>query len=142
MSKICFRKYIFVGFFPPTHSPLVQHRGNFIIGMFSLERLRLYIRLNINMSHKNLNAYQENRYFRTSSFYAAVFLFAKGQTLVNIDKVTDTKRAQFIFLDTPERELLLQSFNFAKEDSPEAMVDARKLIMAIKQLKDKLYQNY
>lgn len=83
----------------------------------------------------------DNRYFRTSSFYAAAFLFAKDQTLVNIDKVTDPKRAQFVFLDTPERETLLQSFNFAKEDSPEVMVDARKFVMAIKMLKDKLYQN-
>lgn len=89
---------------------------------------------------KNINAYQDNRYFQTSSFYAAAFLFAKDQTLVNIDKVTDPRRAQFVFSDSPERESLLQNFNFAKEDSPEVMVDARKFVTAIKQLKDKLYQ--
>lgn len=90
----------------------------------------------------NKDTYQDSRYFRLSSFYAAAFLFAKDQTLVNIDKVTDSRRAQFVFLDTPERELLLQNFNFAKEDSSEVMVDARKLIMAIKTLKDKLYQDF
>jgi len=79
-------------------------------------------------------------YFRTTSFYAACFLFAKDQILVNIDKVTDPRRSQFVFLDTPERESLLQNFNFAKENSPEVMVDARKFVTAIKQLKEKLYQ--
>lgn len=91
--------------------------------------------------NENLHTYQDARYFRTSSFYAAAFLFVKDQTLVNIDKVTDSKRSQFVFLDTPERESLLQNFNFAKENSPEAMVDARKFVMVIKMLKDKLYQD-
>lgn len=87
--------------------------------------------------NKNLS---QDKYFRTSSFYAAAFLFSKGLELINIDRV-DSKRSQFVFLDIPERELWLQSFNFAKEDSPEAMVDARKFVMAIKMLKDKLYMS-
>lgn len=80
------------------------------------------------------------RYFRTSSFYAAAFLYAKDQILVNIDKVSDVKRAQFVFLNSSELQLILQSFNYAKEDSPDVMVDARKYMTAIKMLKDKLYQ--
>ena len=63
---------------------------------------------------KDLNAYQDNRYFRTSNFYSAAFLFAKGQTLVNVDKLADPKRAQFVFMDSPEREPLLQNFNYAE----------------------------
>jgi len=82
----------------------------------------------------------DDRYFRISSFYAAAFLFARGLELVNIDK-SDSKRAQFVFLDTPERALLLDGFNFGKEDSPEAMVDSRKMVSAIKTIKDKLYQD-
>ncbi len=89
---------------------------------------------------ENPNAYKDDRYFRTSSFYTACFLFAKDQVLVNIDKVTDPRRAQFVFLDSPERESLLQEFNFGKEDSPSVLIDARKFVTAIKQLKDKLYQ--
>ena len=89
---------------------------------------------------ENQNTYQNDRYWKTSSFYVACFLFAKDQTLVNIDKVTDVKRSQFVFLDSPEREQLLQNFNFAKENSPEVMVDARKFVTAIKQLKQGLYQ--
>jgi len=80
-----------------------------------------------------------NKYFRTTSFYLASFLFAKGLELVNIDR-TDTKKCAFVFIDTPLRELLVGVFNFGKEDDPEVMVDARKMIAAIRQLKEKLYQ--
>lgn len=86
-----------------------------------------------------LNPNTDNRYFRLTSFYTAAFLFAKGMELVNIDH-TDPQRSQFVFLDTPNREQFVHNFDFAKEDSPEALVDARKFVMAIKMLKDKLYQ--
>lgn len=90
----------------------------------------------------NSNSYkdQDNRYFRTHSFYTAAYLFVNGLTLVNIDKVTDSKRAYFVFLDTSERESLIKNFSFAGDDSPEVMVDARRFVIAIKTLKDKLYQ--
>lgn len=87
-----------------------------------------------------MNNNNSDKYFRTSSFYTACFLFSKDQVLVNIDKVTDPRRAQFVFLDSPERESLLQGFNYAKEDAPGVLIDARKFVTAIKQLKDKLYQ--
>jgi len=89
---------------------------------------------------KNAITKQKDKYFRISSFYVAAFLFAKGLEMVNVDKITNPKRAQFVFIDTPEREIWLNNYNFAKEDLPEAMVDARKFVMAIKMLKDKLYQ--
>ncbi len=79
------------------------------------------------------------RYFRLANFYTAAFLFAKGLELVNIDR-TDPKHSQFVFKDCPERELLVRRFNFAPEDSPEVLIDVRKFVMAIKMLKDKLYQ--
>ncbi len=90
---------------------------------------------------KILNKNQDSRYFRLTSFYLAAFLFAQGLELVNIDR-SDARRSQFVFLDTPEREQLLQDFNYSSEDSPESKIDARKFVMAIKMLKDKLYQNY
>ena len=90
---------------------------------------------------KTKTSKKDDRYFRISSFYVASFLFAKGLELVNVDKITNPKRAQFVFRDSPERETLVKSYNFAKEDSPEAMIDARKFVMAIKMLKDKLYQD-
>ena len=83
----------------------------------------------------------DGRYFRISSFYTAAFLFAKGIELVNIDNLQKGKSI-FVFRDSPEREEYLRAFSFAKEDSPDSLIDARKFVMAIKMLKDKLYQNY
>ena len=81
-----------------------------------------------------------DKYFRTTNFYLASFLFAKGLELVNIDKA-DPKRCVFVFFDTSEREMLVEVFNFAPENHTEVMTDARKLIYASKRLKDKLYQD-
>ena len=89
-----------------------------------------------------MDVYKDSRYFSLSNFYATAFLVAKDQTLVNIDKLADPKRAQFILLNTPELEPLLHNYNFAQEDSPEVLVDARKFVTAIKTLKDKLYQDF
>lgn len=88
------------------------------------------------MRTKNSN----QTHFKISSFYASAFLFAKGLELIDIDKKHNSKRADFIFQDSPQREKWLKEFNFAKKNSPEAMVDAREFVLAIKMLKDKLYQ--
>lgn len=82
----------------------------------------------------------QDKYFRTNSFNVAVFLFTRGIALVNIVKTADPRRKSFVFLDFPEREWLLERFNFAKEDDPEVLVDARKMAKAMKALKEKLYQ--
>lgn len=84
---------------------------------------------------------KDYRYYHLTSFYAACFLFTRGQELVNIEaNPQNQKQFQFVFLDTPERELLMYVYNFSKEDAPEVMVDPRKFVTAIKMLKDKLYQ--
>jgi hypothetical protein len=83
---------------------------------------------------------KDERYFKTSSFQLALFLFVKKMELANIDRITDSKRATFVFIDCPEREDLLQAFNYGKEDDSSVMVDARKFITATKNLKEKLYQ--
>ncbi len=88
-----------------------------------------------------MNNQNTDKYYRVSSFQLACFLFAKNLELVNINKI-DTKKSEFVFLNSPEREFLVQSFNFSREDAPEVMVDVRKFIMSSKMLKDKLYQNY
>lgn len=88
----------------------------------------------------SINSQQDDKYFRTSSFYTACFLYSKGFELTNVDKLTDPRRAHFVFINLPELELVLHSFNFAKEDSSEVMTDCRKFITAIKHLKNALYQ--
>lgn len=89
----------------------------------------------------NMMIDEKGRYFKTSNFYISAFLFTKGLELVNVVKL-DSRHSSFVFRDTPERENFVQSFNFAKENCSEVMVDARKFVVAIKTLKDKLYQNH
>jgi len=81
------------------------------------------------------------RYFRTNNFNLAVFLFTKGINLANIDRLDNQKRATFVFVESPQTEELIHEFDYAKENDGIVMVDARKLIYATKQLKDKLYQS-
>lgn len=85
--------------------------------------------------------YNDSRYYRTSNFYLAAFLFAKGIEIAGVDRPVNSKKAMFVLVDHPRREELLRDFNFATENSGEVTVDARKLIYAIKTLKEKLYQD-
>jgi hypothetical protein len=79
------------------------------------------------------------KYFSSTNFYFASFLFAKGFELVNVDKITNPKKARFVFANSPEIEDLQEIFTLGKSDSPEIMVDAKRFVMAIKSLKDQLY---
>lgn len=82
---------------------------------------------------------ENNKRFSTSKFYSAVFLYIKGLQLIDIDH-TNPNRAQFVFIDTPEREELIRQFNFSEKNSPIVMVDAREYEVAVKLFKDRLYQ--
>ena len=84
---------------------------------------------------------KNNNYFRLQSFYLAAFLFSKGMELVDVDKITHPKRATFVFLDSPKREAHVAAYNYAPGDAPGSLVDARRLVSAIKTLKEKLYQD-
>ena len=81
---------------------------------------------------KNENIYP------TEDFYLDVFLIYKGLQIIYIDR-ENPKRCKFVFADNPNREKLVQSYNFAIPDSKEILIDVRKLILAIKDLKNKLY---
>lgn len=80
-----------------------------------------------------------DRYFRSSNFNVVAFLYAKGVALANIDKTANSRRATFVFVDTPERETLVHAFNHGKEDDPLLMIDARRMLAATRELKEKLY---
>ena len=86
----------------------------------------------------DINTYGDE-YYLTSGFYIAVFLYIKGLQLVDIDR-SNPQRAQFVFADSPLRENLVRQFTFSEKNFPEVMVDARDFQVAIKTLKDKLYQ--
>ena len=80
----------------------------------------------------------KNKYFRTPNFDLSIFLFAKEMELVGINPI-EGRRCEFAFVDTPAREMLVGAFTFGKENDPLLMVDARKIIFATKNLKNKLY---
>lgn len=84
---------------------------------------------------------ETSKYYRTADLPMASFLYAKGIELVNIDKLSDEKRAYFVFVESPLREELTHIYNFVPDDDERAFVDARKMIYANKTLKEKLYRN-
>lgn len=83
----------------------------------------------------------DDRYFRTSSFGISVFLLAKNIELADIDKISNSKRATFVFVNCPDLQDLLQAFNYGKDDDLSVMVDVRRVLLATRQLKEKLYQD-
>lgn len=95
----------------------------------------------MNTEDKNLNKYDSDRYYRTNQFNVAAFLFAKGFEIAGVDKTINPRRADFIFPNSVELEIAVHEFNFAKDSSPEILVNARTLFSAIKQLKNILYQD-
>lgn len=86
-----------------------------------------------------MKTHRSDKYFETSNFYLSAFLFAKGFELVKI-KRTLTQRCEFVFDDKPEITNLAEQFFYAKENSKEILVDARLIVTAIRNLKDRLYQ--
>ena len=85
---------------------------------------------------KNTN----EKYFRTTSFYTACFLFSKGHELVNVDRLQDPKKADFVFINSSDLQLSVHEFNFSKDDSPTLLINVRAFITAIKQIKNALYE--
>ena len=83
---------------------------------------------------------ENKNHFKNSSLNLSVFLIAKGMQLVGIEKHQFSNKATFIFSNNLRCEQLTQIFNFAKANDPETLIDARKLLVELKNLKDRLYQ--
>ena len=79
-----------------------------------------------------------NQNYQTDNFYLATFLISKEIQLINIDR-TNPKHCFFIFKPNPRIESLVHSFSFAIQNSKDVMIDARRLIDAVKNLKNNLY---
>ena len=80
-----------------------------------------------------------HKYHKTTNFYWACFLYAKGCEIAGINNFPGTSKAEFVFVKPPDINIWLEIFNFGKENAPEMLIDSRKLIQAIRELKDKLY---
>jgi len=85
---------------------------------------------------------ENKKLYRSSSFYTVIFLIVKGGLeLVSIEpSPINPNRSVFVLKDSPNRSNLLKELNFAEENSPSVMVDFRKVVTAIKNLKTNLYQ--
>ena len=86
-----------------------------------------------------MNYKDNDKYFCTSNFYLAVFLYTKELQLIDIDR-SNPQRSQFVFVDSQARQQLVRGYSFSEKNTLEVMVDAREFSMAIKTLKNKLYQ--
>ena len=76
--------------------------------------------------------HDNDKYFRTSDFYLAAYLFARGAIITGIN--VDTGRAVFAFLDSMELDDWYEEFRFGKP-----LIDARFLICSISVLQKKKY---
>jgi hypothetical protein len=76
-----------------------------------------------------------DKYWRTSDFYLAAYLFAKGAVITGVR--ADDGRAAFAFLNSPEMDEWYDEFRFGKP-----LIDARILIWSISILRKKKYEAF
>lgn len=74
--------------------------------------------------------------YSTTSFYLSAFLIAKGVRLVGLNQTGDFARRDFVFVDSPEREKLVNEYNFNQQ----AEINVRDFVSAIRQLKSLLHE--
>jgi|APSaa5957512622_1039677.scaffolds.fasta_scaffold47760_2 hypothetical protein len=77
---------------------------------------------------------EDTKEYRTSDFYIASFLIAKGFKVAWIDK-TNPKRYVFIFQDTADWESLVDDYLYRQ-----AVVEPQAFANAIKELKQFIYR--
>ena len=80
----------------------------------------------------------KNRYFRSSSFPLAVFLFTKGEQIAGINPTENPNKKEFAFVKTDRLDELVEIFKFGENDDPELLVPIRLVEQARRQLLDRL----
>jgi len=79
-----------------------------------------------------------NKNFKTNSFYLAAFLLAKNIDLASVEKTAFSKTV-FIFHNSDELQKLIGIFNFSKENDPILLVNFKRVEASIKRLKSLIY---
>ncbi len=74
--------------------------------------------------------------YSTASFYLGAFLIAKGVQLVGLNQTGDFTRRDFVFIDSPAREKLVNEYNFNQQIE----VNVKDFVAAIRQLKSLLHE--
>jgi len=80
-----------------------------------------------------------NEFFKTTSLNLTTFLVVKDYNLIKI--LNDSKRKTFVFKNSPELRKLVQLFHFGDDNDSDLMVDGRKILQALRDIKTKLYSN-
>ena len=81
----------------------------------------------------------KEKYFKTKDLHLATFLFSKEQFIIAIEN--DDKRKLFVFSNSPRLKELTEAFNFGDKDNPEILVDARKILWAYREVKNKIFNS-
>jgi len=77
----------------------------------------------------------EEKIFKTSDFYTAAFLLSQGFKLITLNR-ENPHRVFFVFEDKAGREKLIEDFFHS-----EVVIEPRKFITAIKELKSLIYSD-
>ncbi|MDO8430177.1 MAG: hypothetical protein Q7S73_02320 [bacterium] len=79
-----------------------------------------------------------DRYFRSSSFPLAVFLFARGEQIAGINHTDNPNKKEFAFVHTDRLNELCEIYKFGKDEDVELLVPIRLVEQARRQLLDRL----
>jgi len=74
--------------------------------------------------------------YSTTNFYLGAFLIARGVQLVGLNRTGDFTRRDFVFVDSPAREKLVNEYNFNQQTE----IGVRDFVAAIRQLKSLLHE--
>lgn len=80
-----------------------------------------------------------SEFFKTTSLNLTTFLVVKDYNLIKI--LNGSKRKTFVFKDSSELRELVRIFHFGGDNDPGLMVNSRKILQTLRDIKSKLYSN-
>lgn len=80
---------------------------------------------------------KKNKYFRTTNFQLATFLFAKNQQISGISPIS-TEQKEFVFIKTNYLEELVWLYKFGDRDDERLLVYVHRYEQARRELLEKL----
>lgn len=81
---------------------------------------------------------KQDRYYRSTSFPLAAFLFSKGGQVAGINFTDNPAKKEFAFIATPHLEELAHIYQFGDKKDPELFVHAHVYEQSRRELLDRL----
>jgi len=81
----------------------------------------------------------KDKNYKTNNLNLATFLCVKDFKLLDIEN--GSKRKTFIFEHSDQLSEMVRIFHFGEPDDPRLLVDVRKILQILRELKTKLYSN-